>query len=135
MALKLLSTVAMRYLNQERRVRERVGLRCGMQLFLKSEAAPVDATTVNISSDGLYCLSPLPLAVGDVIECTVYFDSWGFRAANAGFSMHCRLHVVRVEELRAGFGAGCRIEDYHLTPSFRNVPSERAVPAYSGAPS
>ncbi len=107
----------MEYAIQERRKRERIELRCPVQIFRAPESRAVDAATVNLSSDGVYWISNDAFSPGDRIQCSISITPPGFRAQKIPLFLHCRVHVVRVEETGSGFGVGCRIEQFELLPA------------------
>ena len=103
----------------ERRKRERVDLRCSVQVFAAPERRAFEASTLNLSSDGVYWLSSVAFSPGERIQCSIFITTPGFRAAKTPLCLHCRVRVVRVEEREAGFGLGCRIEEFALLPDYR----------------
>jgi len=110
----------MERLVRERRKRERVDLQCPVQLFTIPEGPALEATTVNLSCDGVYWVSNMPFSLGERIQCSIHITPPGFRATKSRLLLHCRVRIVRVEESAAGFGIGCQIEESALFPSHQN---------------
>ena len=79
----------------------------------------VEATTSNLSSDGVYFQSAVPAIPGEQLQCSILLTPPSFRAARKPVYLECRVRVLRVEETKAGFGVGCRIEAYSVTPEQR----------------
>jgi hypothetical protein len=77
----------------------------------------VRATTVNVSSCGLYCQTDVQLSRGERFRCLIDMTPDGFRSASGAFFLECYLEVVRIEKQASGFGMGCRIHDYRLLRS------------------
>ena len=100
----------------ERRKQERFGLRCRVLFLRESWDELGDGLTQNISSGGLYCLSPIPLTTGQSLICLLRMPSHD-SANDESFALQCRIRVVRVEKPNedGSFGIGCKIEDYHPT--------------------
>lgn len=99
----------------ERRVQERLGLRCPMLLFRNSDTEPVRAATVNISSKGIYWVSEIPFAPLERLRCMIFITPDGFRASARQICLDCQVEVVRMEHIAAGFGTGARIRRYVLS--------------------
>lgn len=106
----------MERLIRERRKRERVDLQCPVQLFTIPEGPALEATTRNLSCDGVYWVSKIPFSLGERIQCSIHITPPGFRATKTGLLLHCRVRIVRLEESVAGFGVGCQIEEFALFP-------------------
>lgn len=114
----------MECVTRERRKRERVDLQCPVQIFRAPEGRALEATTVNLSSDGVYWVSADVFSPGERIECSILITPPGFRAPKIPVYLHCRARVVRAEATEAGFGVGCRIEQFVLLPA--HVPGASA---------
>jgi hypothetical protein len=108
---------------RERRKRERIDLQCPVQLFTVPEGPVLEATTVNLSCDGVYWVSSVPFSLGERVQCSIHITPPGFRAAKTRLLLHCRVRIVRVEESAAGFGIGCHIEEFALLPAPPTCPS------------
>jgi hypothetical protein len=100
----------------ERRHRERIDLQCPVDIFVTPEAPPLKATTRDLTSDGVYWISSAVFAPGDRVQCSIYITPPGYRAAKTPVCLHCCVQVMRVERRTSGFGAGCRIESFMLSP-------------------
>ena len=101
----------------ERRARERVTLRCAAYVFVDGVPGVIRATTVDISSCGLYCQSDVQIPAGERFRCLIEMTPDGFRSSNGFTSLECLLEVVRGEKQGSGFGMGCRIREYRLLQS------------------
>jgi hypothetical protein len=108
---------------RERRKRERIELQCPVQLFTIPEGAALEATTMNLSCDGVYWVSKVPFSLGERIQCSIHITPPGFRATKTRPFLHCRVRIVRVEESSAGFGVGCQIEEFALFPDHQTSTS------------
>jgi hypothetical protein len=99
---------------EERRKRKRVALRWPIRLFRDQNAASVESTTENLTSNGFYCVSKEPFQLGERLECIIAIPAGSFGYADSPICLQCRVRVMRVEDQHAGFGLGCYIEDYDL---------------------
>jgi len=108
---------------KERRRRARLGLQCLVRLR-QPDHTIIEGRTLNLSSEGVFWVSAQPFALGERIRCSIWVLGRGSRSGETA-CLDCRLQVVRVEKLQAGFGLGCRIEDYVLVPG----PSALTLPA------
>jgi PilZ domain len=99
----------------ERRKRCRIGVRWRILLSrnLSGEGA-TETTTENLSSDGFYCRSTIPIGAGELLFCRIYLPT---ADSGCGAShLECRVRVVRVEKIGAGdnYGLACLTEDYEV---------------------
>lgn len=101
--------------NSERRKRTRMALRWPVCLTRTGERRSIESRTENLSSQGLYCISPEPFAPGERLDCvlTVPAAGWGYDAA---LLLHCLVEVARLETTGddSGFGLGLKIEAFTL---------------------
>ena len=111
-------------IHRERRKRERVALQCPIRIIASPGGQVGDAIVVNISCQGIYCLSQFPFTPGEQLRCAISISPNGFQPEDVPLSLQCELRVVRVEETSAGFGMGCRIEEYALARVHRGQTSE-----------
>jgi hypothetical protein len=100
----------------EKRKSRRVPLRWTLYLASNGSSHPVRAQTLNISSDGFYCLFEHSAKTGDRFDCDIIIPAHNRPEPDDVLCLRCRAQVVRVEEIDAGsaFGLGCHIEDYSL---------------------
>ena len=101
----------------ERRKRVRLQLRWPVCFFREDGREPARATTLNISSDGFYCLSDSMLAPGQILGCLLLVPAHDPEGRERRLALKCRVRVLRVsneEEIDRMFGIACRIEDYGL---------------------
>jgi len=84
-----------------------------------SEAETIKSSTRDLSSNGFYCNSPVPLVPGARMVCILKVPAYHPERADAMLSLECRVRVVRVEpsEDEGLYGLGCEIEDYRLLHS------------------
>lgn len=110
-----------RMASEDRRRRPRYQLRC--TVHLKSGNRQLVAETQNISSEGLYCLSPLPLEPGELVAATLEFPGHG-GLSNSGMSLDLKLTVIRVEPQRESgkFGIACLMKDYQVHRALQDLP-------------
>ena len=101
----------------ERRARERVALRRGAHVFVDGVPGVIRATTMDISSSGLYCQSDVQVPAGERFRCLIEMTSDGFRPTKGFTCLECLVEVVRIEKQGSGFGMGCRIREYRLLRS------------------
>jgi hypothetical protein len=105
----------------ERRKRQRVALHWTVRLFPQYEGPPVESTTENLSSEGLYCITKQPFKPGESLQCEIVIPATFI--LESSMVLECHVTIRRVENLRRGFGLGCHIEDYTLaTGSHRQTP-------------
>lgn len=97
----------------ERRKNTRHTLSCCVSFFLKSASPIAEGVTRNLSSAGFYCLSPVPLDVGESLTCLLRMPSQ-YARRNQALTLECMVRVVRLECIRdeGSFGIGCQMEGY-----------------------
>ena len=98
----------------DRRRRKRVPVHWPLRLFRHPEQPSVESVTENLSSEGLYCITPEPFKLGEDLKCEIVLLGEIFGSSEPPIRMQCHLTVRRVEHLDRGFGLGCYIEDYTL---------------------
>jgi hypothetical protein len=100
----------------ERRRRPRLRLRLPVYFFREGGQEPLPATTLNISSEGFYCLSNVAFKLGQVLGCLLVVPTHDPDARERKTGLDCRVRVVRVSNLEIDhlFGVACQIEDYHF---------------------
>lgn len=99
----------------ERRNRRRIRLHWPIQLLLRSARKAISCTTLNVSSDGFYCVCPEAFERGEVIRCLIAIPSFG----SGDLRLRCSVRVVRVERdfANGGYGMGCQILQFSITRS------------------
>jgi hypothetical protein len=105
----------------ERRRRPRAALNWPILITRGSSPHPMETTTINVSSEGFYCLLPEAVTAGERVECTIRIPAPNPDRSDAALRLQCRAQVLRVENYGVPgiFGVACRIEDYtvaRLTP-------------------
>jgi hypothetical protein len=98
----------------DRRKRKRVPVHWPVRLFPQRGAPPVESTTENLSSEGLYCIIKEPFKAGERLQCEIIIPGKTFGSAESLLRLQCHVTIRRVENLLRGFGVGCHIEDYTL---------------------
>jgi hypothetical protein len=100
----------------ERRRRARVQLRCPVSFFRVDGREPTRAITLNISSDGFYCLSNTPFVPGQLIGCLLLVSANDPDGRERKVALDCQVRVVRVSNrgIDGMYGIGCKIEDYRF---------------------
>ena len=100
----------------ERRRRARLQLRWAVRFSLEQDLRPIEATTLNINSDGFYCLCDVDLQPDKVLGCLLIVPNHCPEERDRNIALACRVRVVRVDyrEVEPIFGIACRIEEYHL---------------------
>jgi hypothetical protein len=101
----------------ERRRRTRLRLRWAV-CFLREDGRDLSyATTVDISSDGFYCLSNVTLPPGQVLGCLLLLPTHDPEERERRIALECRVRVLRVNnrEIDSMFGIACQIEDHHFS--------------------
>lgn len=99
----------------ERRKNVRYSLHCRVSFFGKCSYPIAEGVTRDLSSMGFYCLSPMPLTVGESLTCLLRMpSSYPYRATNNALTLECMVRVVRVENAgdEQAFGIGCQLEGY-----------------------
>ena|SRR5437588_9477870 len=106
---------------EERRKRQRIALHWPIRLFRGPNSPSVESTTENLTSNGFYCVSKEPFALGDRLECIIAIPAGSFGYSETPICLQCRVRVARVENQADGFGVGCYIEDYDLLVNARGA--------------
>ena len=97
------------------RKRKRVSVHWPVRLWRHQETAPVESTTENLSSEGLYCITKERFRTGERLHCEIIIPEENFGSPEPFLRLQCHITVKRVEHVHRGFGLGCHIEDYSLT--------------------
>ena len=100
----------------ERRKRIRMQIHWPVLLIQQGTMGVLETVTENLSSDGFYCHSIVPLTSGQLIGCTLRVPAHHPTNSGEMLSLECKVRVVRVESLDGpgSYGIGCRIEDYRF---------------------
>jgi hypothetical protein len=98
----------------ERRKRARASLRWIARLRRpSSDEELIEVYTVNVSSDGLYCVSPVPFHPGETLEC--FLEIPALTDHHEARTLRCLVLVVRLEHLDEGrCGIALHIQDYSV---------------------
>jgi hypothetical protein len=97
----------------ERRRRARADLHWTAHLRRTTSEDLVDAQTRNVSSEGLYCVSPVPFQPGELLECVIELPASG--ETREPRTLCCRATTVRLEQLNENlFGVALHIDDYSV---------------------
>ena len=103
----------------DRRKRPRVELCLPVRIESRSDGGVRDlkGSTLNISTDGLYCVVTDPLTAGEWVECVVTLPCSGSHR-QSDLYLRCSAQVVRVEQVEDGrYGVACSISDYTVVRS------------------
>ena len=98
----------------DRRKRKRVPLHWPVRLLRQRGWPPVESTTENLSSEGLYCITKERFRRGQRLQCEIVIPGESVGSPEAYLRLQCHVTVRRVEHVHRGFGLGCHIEDYSL---------------------
>ncbi len=107
----------------ERRSRLRTPVHWPVTFFRPDSPERVESSTLNLSSEGFYCLTDVPFAPGEHILALLHAPSCHPAERDATRVLRCQVRVLRVEPLDGRYGIACRIEDYQLTPANGRVTS------------
>ena len=107
----------------ERRKRVRTTVHWPVLLFpneLSTEG--VESITVNLSSEGFYCLSRRLFTAGQTLFCTLRVPSHFAGGQDRAWILECRVCVKRSEpsDTEGMFGLACEIVDYRFIASQNN---------------
>ena len=97
------------------RKRKRVAVHWPVRLWRQREVVPIESTTENLSSEGLYCITQEPFKQGERLQCEIVIPGESFGSSEPFLRLQCHVTVKRVEPVHRGFGLGCHIEDYSVT--------------------
>jgi hypothetical protein len=105
----------------ERRKRPRAALHWAILITRGAYCQPLETTTINVSSEGFYCLLSEAVTAGERVECTIRIPARSQDRSDVWLCLQCRAQVLRVEKYGVPgiFGVAFRIEDYtvaRLTP-------------------
>ena len=100
--------------SQDRRTQLRVQLRCKVHFLRQGSSAQIHGETRDISSGGFYCFADEPLTLGEILVCDLIMAAIPTGRKSQPLTLHSKVEVLRVEEGKAGFGMGCRIQDYSI---------------------
>ena len=98
-------------MTSERRLHARACSAYALRLRRPGDQAGIETSTVNISSGGFYCISPLPFSPGELLECELVIPATAPNR-DSDLTAQRRVLVVRLEVrgLEEGFGLACRFE-------------------------
>jgi hypothetical protein len=103
------------YAPRERRMSVRTAVRWPV-VFRCGRPEPLESVTENLSSQGFYCFSQTPIALGEVLMCRLTVPTYDPSRTNEHTVLECNVRVIRSEAVRADglYGIAFRIEDYHF---------------------
>lgn len=93
----------------ERRQKERLPLHFPVEVFAPGGVGDREATTVNMSSRGLYWRSQSPFSRGERVQCHIEIIPRCSETGADAVYLDCLLEVVRVDRYQGEYGAACRI--------------------------
>lgn len=99
----------------ERRRRQRIVVQWPVRLW-KLQQDPLDTHTVNVSSDGFFCICARALSPGETLPAVLEIPGSGTDHASQKLMLRCDVLVVRVETLSdtRKCGVACRILNYSV---------------------
>jgi hypothetical protein len=85
-------------------------------LFRHTQHEMIESVTQNLSSQGFYCFSQMPVASGESMLCSLTVPTHDPSGSSERVILECNVRVVRLEEPTSDglYGLACRIEDYRL---------------------
>lgn len=107
-----------------RRSHPRLRLALPLVLFRPEESDRIKTKTEDVSCDSFYCVSDQPFSPDDRLECELLIPGDELSSApEDDLCLRCRVRVVRVVEQGSqfGFGVACRLEDYTISRSAREL--------------
>src|SRR5581483_1764702 len=101
---------------QDRRKRVRTKLCWALEVYSERSAVSVQSKTEDLSSSGLYFLSPIAFGCGESLIGRLTTPTHDPSGRELTLTLECRLRVIRAAARgdTGSFGVGCQIEDYHL---------------------
>jgi hypothetical protein len=94
----------------ERRRRRRFPLNCTVEF--ERDGQTFTSGTLNISSQGFYCVVDQPVRAGEELRCLVDLMEGHAGLSLPGVSLNCDVVVLRSEEREDGRGIACWIQNY-----------------------
>ena len=94
----------------ERRRRRRFPLQCDVE-FVR-EGQTFHSATVDISSQGFYCVVDPAVEAGEELRCQVDLMQGHNGLSLPGVSLNCEVVVLRSDEREDGHGIACWIRNY-----------------------
>lgn len=102
-------------MTNERRKRERLGLRIGVLLLRKGSDQPILSETSDITNDGFYCTSSQPLSPGEKLSGVMLLPPSPSTTESNQLYVEAEIEIIRLAiDNTTGFGIGCRITDYRV---------------------
>jgi hypothetical protein len=102
----------------ERRGRSRFPLQCRVEF--EREGRRFTSATLNISSQGFYCLVDQPVQPGEELRCRVDLMQGQTSLELPGVSLNCEVVVLRSDWRPDGHGIACWIKNYTVARSASN---------------
>ncbi len=100
----------------EQRRQPRLKLVCPVRLYRESDALELSTATENICSGGFYCISPVPFAPGERLQCDIVLPIRNDSGSGRKLILRCGIEVVHAAASGGGtgFGLGCRLVNYEV---------------------
>jgi len=95
---------------QERRRRKRFPLNCTVEF--ERDGQTFASETLDISSQGFYCVVDQPVRAGEELRCLVDLMEGHDGLSLPGVSLNCNIVVLRTEDCGNGRGIACWIQNY-----------------------
>lgn len=114
----------------DRRKRARLKLHWPLLLYREPRIAVLQAETEDISSSGIYFLSPTPLVCGEALRGDLMIPTHDPSGTQRAWVLECRLRIARTDAIaeRGVFGIGCHIEEFHLLVGERLTHPSQKIP-------
>lgn len=112
----------------DRRKRPRLKVRWPLMLYREPPGLVLQAETEDVSSSGIYFLSPTPFVCGEALTGNLMIPTHDPSRSQQKWVLECQLRIARAEAIseRGGFGIGCHIEEFRLLMGERHTRSELA---------
>jgi len=112
-----------RTFGSDRRCRVRVALSLPVYLLRDTDIHPVESKTINVSSEGFYCLVGQPFSPGEALTCVISVPACDQEDPEYFISLECHSRVLRIERVDDdAYGMACCIEDYKVIPRIGRNP-------------
>ncbi len=107
----------------DRRCHPRLRLALPLVLFRPGEAGRIETKTEDISCDSFYCFSDRSFSPDDRLECELLIPGDEMSSVpEDDLFLRCQVQVVRVvAKGQLGFGVACRLEDYTICRSAKEL--------------
>ena len=100
----------------ERRGRTRTGVHWPLTLYRLSSGCAIESTTINLSSEGFYCLATAGITVGERLIVFLRAPAHDPSGKQGAYVFKCDSRVIRTEPtaVEGCLGIACQIENYSV---------------------